>query len=246
MFLSDLIKRANQCLTDLGLSPGTIGDYQRIVFKPLARRLEDQSYITSEILLAQEDFFSKQYKEGVITRKTYNWQTRGIRILAEVCDTGNFVWKVYSKKDKVSLPVQFDSVLQGYIEKLKCTQKNKNCKESICRRFLKSLTGNEVTTFEKINSNHVRGFIVGISKTRPKSMDDVIYTLRGFFRYLYESDLHHDTFRMLPSAPRSRDHRVLDCLSSAEISLLLSGINRETMVGKRDYAAMLLAAVSGL
>lgn len=77
-------------------------------------------------------------------------------------------------------------------------------------------------------------------------MDDVIYTLRAFFCYLCENDLYHDNFWMLLAAPRCRDHHVRNCLSSEEISLLLGCIGRESSDGKRDFAAMYLAAVSGL
>ncbi len=39
--LSELIKRATQCLAELGLSAGTIRDYQCSAFRPLERRLKD-------------------------------------------------------------------------------------------------------------------------------------------------------------------------------------------------------------
>ena len=121
-------------------------------------------------------------------------------------------------------------------------ENQKKCRESICRRFLKSLTDNGITSFEDIQAEHVRNFIVKISETRSKSMDDVIYTLRTFFCYLCENDLYHDNFWMLLAAPRCRDHHVRNCLSSEEISLLLGCIGRESSDGKRDFAAMYLAS----
>lgn len=77
-------------------------------------------------------------------------------------------------------------------------------------------------------------------------MDDVIYALRGVFGYLCCNGLYHDNFWMLLAAPRCRDHHVRNCLSSEEVSLLLGSIERETADGKRDFAAMSLAAASGL
>lgn len=244
--LSELIKRATQCLVELGLSPGTIKDYQCSAFGPLERRLKNQEKINSAILLAQEEFFFRQYQAGEISRHTYNWRIRGIRVLAEVYDTGNFAWKVYSKKEKASLPEPFDSVLGGFIRAQNCGQKQKDCKESICRRFLQSLIDSGVTSFGDIRSGHVHSFIVNISVTRPKSMDDVIYALRGFFGYLCCNGLYHDNFWLLLAAPRCRDHHVRNCLSSEEVSLLPGSIGRETADGKRDFAAMSLAAASVL
>lgn len=244
--LSELIKRATQCLTELGLSAGTIGDYQCSAFRPIERRLKDQECINPKILLAQEEFFLRQYQNGKISRHTFNWRIRGIRVLTEVYETGTFTWKVYSKKETLLLPEMFNAVLCGFISKQTCGQKQKRCKESICRRLLKSLEDSSVTSFRGIQPDHVRSFIVKISETRGKSMDDVIYALRGFFGYLCENNLYHDTFWLLLAAPRCRDHRVRGCLSSDEISLLLGSIGRETADGKRDFAAMSLAAVRGL
>ncbi|MDD2502474.1 MAG: hypothetical protein PHG58_01245 [Clostridia bacterium] len=79
--LSELIKHATQCLEDLGLSPGTIKDYQCSAFRPLERRLKNQENINSSLLLAQVEFFSGQYQEGKISRNTYNWRVRGIHVL---------------------------------------------------------------------------------------------------------------------------------------------------------------------
>lgn len=244
--LSELIKRATQCLMELGLSAGTIGDYQCSAFRPIERRLKDQECINPEILLAQEEFFLKQYQEGKISRHTFNWRIRGIRVLTEVYETGTFTWKVYSKKETLSLPEMFNAALCSFISKQTCGQNQKRCKESICRRFLKSLEDHGITSFGDIQPDHVRSFIMKISETRSKSMDDVVYALRGFFGYLCENNLYHDTFWLLLAAPRCRDHRVRGCLSSDEISLLLGSIGRETADGKRDFAAMSLAAVSGL
>lgn len=244
--LSELIKRATQCLAELGLSAGTIRDYQCSAFRPLERRLKDQENINPETLLAQEEFFLGQYQDGKISRHTFNWRIRGIRVLTEVYETGTFTWKVFSKKEAISLSEIFETALCGFISKQNCGQRQKNCRQSLCRRFLKSLEDSGVTSFGDIRPNHVRSFIVKISETRAKSMDDVVYALRGFFRHLCENGLYHDTFWMLLAAPRCRDHHVRACLSSDEISLLLGSIGRETADGKRDFAAMSLAAVSGL
>ena len=153
--LSELINHATQCLIDLGLSPETIKCYQCSAFHPLERKLENQKNISSSMLMEQEGYFGKQFQEGKISRQTYNWRIRGIRILAEVCDTGRFTWKVYSKKEKVTLTEPFSSYFIVYRNPELWTEAKK-CRESICRRFLKSLTDNGITFFEDIQAEHVR------------------------------------------------------------------------------------------
>lgn len=244
--LSELVDTAVICLEKLNLAECTIRDYRQSAFRPLERRLAGQEYVDSELLRLQEDFFFQQFEEGKISRHTLNWRIRGIRILVEVLDTGDFTWKVFSKKEKEALPEPFRSVLESFIQIQNCGQKHKDCIDSICRRFLLSVSGNGSTDVASISSEHVRNFLVDISRSKPKSMDDVIYALRAFFKYLCENGLYSENFWMLLAAPRCRDHRVHGCISPEEISRLLESIDRKTGNGKRDFAAMSLAAVSGL
>ncbi len=244
--LSELIDMAVVCLEKLSLSEGTIKDYRQSAFRPLERRLAGQEYVDSELLRSQEDFFFQQFEDGTISRHTLNWRIRGIRMLVEILDTGGFTWKVFSKKQKDCLPEPFHSVLDSFMQTQNCGQKRKECINSICRRFLLSVSGNGGTDIASISSEHVQSFMVEISKSRPKSMDDVVYALRAFFRYLCENGLYSENFWMLLAAPRCRDHHVRECMSPEEISCLLESIDKKTGNGKRDFAAMSLAAVSGL
>lgn len=244
--LPELIDMAVVCLKKLNLSEGTIKDYRQSAFRPLERRLAEQRCVDSDLLRSQEDFFFQQFEDGTISRHTLNWRIRGIRILVEILDTGSFTWKVFSKKQKEGLPEPFQSVLGSFMQTQNCSQKHKDGISSLCRRFLLSVSNNGGTDVASISSGHVRSFMVDISKSRPGSMDDVVYTLRAFFRYLCESGLYRENFWMLLAAPRCRDHRVRGCVPPGEISRLLESIDKETGSGKRDFAAMSLAAVSGL
>jgi site-specific recombinase XerD len=244
--LSELINLAEFCLEDLGLSEGTIKDYRYSAFHPLERILGNNEYVDSARILSQEEFFRKQYDGGIISRKTFNWRIRGIRILAEVYETGTFEWKVFSKNEKAELPEPFGSTLQSFLLTKECGQKRKSCIESICRRFLLTVEDSGVKSFNDITPEHIRNFMVVISDTRAKSMDDVIGALRSFFKYLCENDFYHDNFWMLLAAPRCRDHHVLESVSPDETSVLLESIDTGTPPGKRDYAILSLAAVSGL
>ena len=53
MYLSELIEQANICLKDLGLSSGTIDDYQCSAFRPIERRLGNP-YITDSKVIKEQ------------------------------------------------------------------------------------------------------------------------------------------------------------------------------------------------
>lgn len=98
--LQELINEALQCLTAMGLEPGTLKSYQTRAFNPIRRRWENQPHkqITCDMFQELKRFFSDQYAGNEISRTSHNWRIRGIRILMEVHETGTFIWKVYSKK----------------------------------------------------------------------------------------------------------------------------------------------------
>lgn len=244
MQITELIEKAVQCLEALGLNPETIYDYRCSAFKPVAERMQLMTDVKSDNIMAHEQYFKMQYQNEKISRQTYNWRIRGIRILCEVLETGTYVWKVYSKKMKICLPGQFEAALVSYLDKQICCEKRRRCYESICRRFFQYVSPS-VEAISDIKPIHVRNFIVQISETRPKSMDDVISAIKGLFRYLYETGQYEDSFWRLLSAPRSRGHKVLNCVSGDETLGILKVIDLQTNDGKRDYAILQLAAVSG-
>ena len=246
MYLSELIEQANECLRSIGLSSGSIDDYQCSAFRPIERRLGNPYITDAKTIIDEETYFSHLFDDGSISRQTLNWRIRGIRILSEVFDTGCFQWKVFGKKEQVPIPDDYEIMLDQFIETQECSDKRKSIKRSICRRFLYFVSEEGILEVTSILPHHVSAFIVQISEDRPKSMDDVITSLRGFFDYLCKSGMYDRRHWLLLSAPKCRDYRVRDCVKVDEIVSLLGCIPRDTPIGKRDFAAMSLAAVSGL
>lgn len=246
--LTNLIQEAFKQLVALGLATGTLKSYREKAFHPV-ELLYDSKYdapFCRERLIGLEDDFRQQYADKEISQKSLNWRIRGIRILAEVYDTGTFEWKVYSHKSKIRLTDFYEKVLQDFIGGLSASIKRIKKYESILRRFLCFISEQKIQDFSGINQLAVRDFIVYISSFKPKSMDDVMTALRQFFFYLNENSYCEETFWMLLSAPRARDHRVRPCMKQDETNQLIREIDRSTSAGKRDFAILALAATTGL
>lgn len=244
--LTELITHATKCLKDLELADETIKDYQYMAFNPLKKRLGEQEIVNAEVLIEQEKFFCDQYENHLISRHSLNWKIRGIRILVEVYETGTFVWKVFRQKRLPKLTQPFEEELEAFLQTKECGQRHKDNIGFICRKFLLFLQDNNVTSFEDINPDHVRRFLSDIFGTRSRSMDDVIYSLRAFFNHLYATGLWRDNSWMLLAVPKRREQHVLDYISPNETSQILKCIDRSTADGKRAFAAISLAASTGL
>lgn len=184
--LTELIQEASNQLEKSGLATGTLGSYQTRAFRPI-----EELYVSKHVihlsrgwLIGLEDDFRQQYTEGKISKKSLNWRLRGIRILAEVYDTGTLEWKVYSNKPKILLTDFYEGVLKEFASSLSGSIKRVKNYESILRRFLSFISEQGILDFYDINQMAVRDFIVSISLSKPKSMDDVMTALRQFFSYI--------------------------------------------------------------
>ena len=246
--LNELIDKTLKHLAILELTDGTLKSYKTRAFAPVSKLYSEKygNIFQREYLYSLKEVFHKQYEDGKISKKTLNWRWRGIHVLLEIYDNDCFNWKVYSQKTKPPLTESYEIVLHDFIGGLSASIKRKQIYESILRRFLYSAIQKNIFTLSEITPLAVKDFIMEISKTRAKSMEDVMTALRKFFSYLNQTSQNDASFWQLLSAPRTRDHHVRPCMKTDEINQMLYQIDRTTTKGKRDFAILSLAATTGL
>lgn len=115
---------------------------------------------------------------------------------------------------------------------------------SIAAPFLHYMEDNHLPV-SSLTPQDIRNYLVYISPTRPKSMDTVIDSLRVFLKFLFSEGfidwpITNMSFRMPPSRKK-----VPVAYSADEIQKILSVIDKNTAVGKRDYAIIILSLYTG-
>ena len=232
---------------EVNLAQSTLEIVKSRSFKPIADFFKDKKETSyNEILINElEKRYRKNLQSGIITRNIYNLRVRGIRILREVYNTGTYSWKGPASKGKTDLSESFEHIVAGINNTGLSQGKNKEIK-SIARRFLQFLNGMGISDISKIKPEHMQTFLNDISKSRRKSMDSVISSLRKLDRYLAASGLPGLPYAGLLMAPRARERKVYPCMPENDLDLIIKTIDRSTAIGKRDFAILLLAASSGL
>ncbi len=91
----------------------------------------------------------------------------------------------------------------------------------------------------------IRDYLVFASPSHPRSMNDVIFALRVFLRFLHSSGIIEwsvdlMTFRMPPIRKK-----VPVAYSAEEVGKILSEIDLTNATGKRDYAIIILSLYTG-
>lgn len=113
--------------------------------------------------------------------------------------------------------------------------------------YFKWLIQNDVTSFEQVTDEIVRKYFLDCSnRMRLNSVDTTKRALKKLHLYLYEVGLCKDSFSDTLSFTVPTEHRIKKPVPQEEIAAVLSTIDRNTSIGKRDYAVILLAAVTGM
>ena len=232
---------------EIGLAKSSIEVVASRSFKPISDFFEakNESYYSETLLSELEELYRTSLQTGAISRNVYNLRTRGTRILREVYETGTFIWKGPAGKLAAELPEDFERIISSIANPGLSEHNNRNT-QSIVRRFLISLNDSGISDISQVAAGHVQAFLSDISKTRAKSMDDVVGALRRLDRYLTTSGMPGLPYAGLLMAPRARERKIYPHMPQDDFGNVVKAIDRSTAVGKRDYAILLLAASSGI
>lgn len=246
--LYEIIQHALEILEkEVKLSPGSLRVVTSCSFKPISdffSKRRETCY--SESLIHElENLYHEQLSSEMISRKLYNVRIRGIRIVQEIFYNNTFSWKGAPVKAKPVLSERFESIMAGVAERNCSVRKNQEI-QSIIRRFLLSLSSFGITDISQVTSEHIQSFLSDVSKSRAKSMDEVISSLRKLDRYLTNAGMKGLPYAGLLMAPRARERNIYPCMPHNDMKRILESIDQDTSIGKRDYAILMLAATSGL
>ena len=244
----DVIQQALTVLEkDVGLAESSLNTVSSRSFKPISDFfMEKQQASYSDAILDElEDVYRGRYEAGAISRDTYNLRTRGIRIVREVYQTGGFVWKGHACNEVPALPESLEHIASGFAETVSALARGHNIL-TIVRRFLLLLYSLGIDNVAEAKPEHLQLFLKDISKTRSKSMDDVIDALRKLDRYLAGPGQPGLPYAGLLMAPRAREGKIHPHMPEGDLDSAIRSIDLETAIGKRDFAILLLAAGSGM
>ena len=115
----------------------------------------------------------------------------------------------------------------------------------IAARFLKK--GSTRATIRALCVADVREFLRAMGRTHEKSLAGIGSNLRRLLRFLFVQGLvSRDLSAAVPSAPSWRGRTLPRGIASSDVQRMLACCDRRTLVGKRDYAILLLLARLGL
>lgn len=109
------------------------------------------------------------------------------------------------------------------------------------------LSANGIFSIHDIRHPHIIMFIKSLDANKKALIHDTLMDLRGFFTFLYNKELIPiNMASFIPKDNYQNQAKLPSYYTEAEIEKLLKSVDRGTIVGKRDYAILVLAAYLGL
>ena len=175
---------------------------------------------------------------------------RSIQILQDYKLHGVITKRYYASKNPIRLEGYYLNVHVHFIDYLDHTELSKSTKKHYIRIsliFLDYLNQKGITDVSYIDLSICNDYIRTFTGMSFKTIEQHICGLRYFLRYLNEENvLESDVASLIHMPAISKSTKIPSVWTEDEIKKLLQAIDRNSPIGKRDYAMIVLACILGL
>jgi len=204
-------------------------------------------YLDRELIAEHILYLHERIGDGSISRRLYETQLRIIRLLVEYDETGKLSWKNIRAGSTYEPNSVFASITDAYLTASDYHPNTRNDARWVAHKYFVWLSENGYYDLSNVDTSAVRQFMVFCSKSMsPNSMRDVQLYLRKLYDYLSASGLSDIPYKELLAFRVNRESKIYPCVPKEDIAAMFEAIDRTTKRGKRDYAILLLGAVTGL
>lgn len=251
LLLSELIKQTKDVIRPLNYSKSTLYQYE-FAWKELSTYFqENEQMLFSEQLARQFVICSRdELENGHIKIWRYKLRRQAVQMLIEVNEKGNYTWGIHGKDPNGLLSDNMIKLHEDYLSEIKMSGKGDGTiclYQTVSRQILKYVEFDQHKSIAELQLQDVSQFIPYISKCyQTTSMRSLLSALRCFLRYLEEKGFTQKHLHMAVPSSGARKTIVIPTITSQEEQDILSAIDRNTAMGKRNYAMVLLALRTGL
>lgn len=175
---------------------------------------------------------------------------RNIHLLDDYMLHGVLTRRYNASKNPIKLNeyyMSFFEKFKTYLEDSDYSLSTINHYEEITLVFLDYLSQKKIEQLNLVNLDTCNGFIKTFSGYSFKTIEQNICGLRNFLKFLFNEKLIDNNLAMHIHMPCvSKQAKIPSVWSSEELDKLIKAIDRNSPIGKRDYAIILVACILGL
>jgi len=189
--------------------------------------------------------FYKDRKHEELTEKEKLIE-KSVSVLFEFMENGSIKRRCKVRYLDGSIGILMKNFL-AYKQSLRLQEITLDKIESHMSNFNFWLSANGILSIDDIKHHHIITFIKSLDSNKKALIHDTLMDLRGFFKFLYRNRIISTNLAtFIPKDNYQKQPKLPAYYSEEEIEKLLKSVDRGNIVGKRDYAILVLAAYLGL
>jgi site-specific recombinase XerD len=243
--IQELAVQAVDAFRHHGYTERSIGEKEWIFYKIVDRHeKQGKNSYNSGIVNQFVQESERRYEKGEINRTHYRFLAKTATYLTELHDTGtiNFAQRFVPR-----LPDYYESLLAGILVNENWSKKTRDSVWPVAKAYFGWLQKKGCRDLSRVEESVVRQYLISCSSRMVgSSLDTTKRVLKKLYTYLFEIGLSVGTYESLLSFPVPIARKIKRPITHSEIAAVLNIIDRDTAEGKRDYAMILLATVTGL
>lgn len=249
MSIQELVSGTMTALQNMGISQRSIWYEHGRTYLPIIKQHEfdGKQDFDREIITGRVKAIEARYENGEMSFENYRSAKRAIQRLTEFHDTGKLEWSAPKRVSRFVLNVYYEKILADFVSGENVSVKAKSDITWVGKKYFAWLIENGHTDLSRVGACEVQGFMIFCSKHMVSNgLHNVQLYMRKLYRYLSANGYSSKDFEGLLSFRISRGSKLYPAANPDEINKTLDLIDRRTPQGKRDYAMVLLGAITGL
>lgn len=219
-------------------------------FSSLRQYFEDKGMDAFDVGIAREyiAYIQMRHENGKLSYSRCAHLKKVAAWFIEVYETGDLQWKT-QHVSKFSVNEYYKTVLTEYIaSKGDGFSKGSAANlKSVVLQFLDYLQNTKgYADFSGLVKQDAHDFVEFISPRYKSRLGNVVYLVKSFLAYLFNQNIVNADMSLSLRTPNRRRVRVLPCFSRDEANRILAQPNRNTPIGMRNFAILILAKDTGL
>lgn len=254
MNLEVITERLKQLLQENNYSPATIHFYEREWGK-IQSFLQETHGSTEYNMERGLEYLEKQYgfvtkcNDGTLSQQRVQL-LRVVHMLEDYRLHQVLTRRYYASKNPIILNTYYLNIFTDYKNNLISSQLSKVTVGhyiKISKTFIDYLQQLKVESIKDITMDTCNSYLKTLAGLSFKTIEQQVCGIRHFLLFLYSSNLIIDDYAEKIHMPVvSKNAKIPSTWKLEELKAILSVIDRNSPIGKRDYAMILLACVLGL
>lgn len=247
-----LIWRVRQALFNVGLTKATVRHYISEGMTVILRRHTEKGLLrySQSMTTDMVTEIRGKYEQKLTSRIAYQNLRKASFLLSEMHQTGKITFDKIPVWGQREPAPEFAALLNHFCDNTSRTgilaDSSVKVARSAIRSFYFEMEARGIQSFDGVTLAKISETVTHMAKRYTGGLRTAIFFVRMFLRDLYENGFTAEDLSL--AIPEMVAHRTtfLEGFTSTETLRLLDEPNKETDIGKRDYAMMLLATQTGL